>query len=181
MPKYAKMLKDHLTNKEKLLEFANTPLNENCLLVLLKKLPEKLEDPGKFLILYDFSELEEGLALADLGTNINLMPLSTWKKLMLPELIPTRMTFELANRSIAYPVGIAEDVFMQVGRSLLRTDHALVDVHREELTLRVSDENLTFNVESTLKYPHKHEDESINQIDINNTTCEDHFHEVLDV
>ncbi|GJV77023.1 reverse transcriptase domain-containing protein [Tanacetum coccineum] len=205
MPKYAKMLKDLLTNKEKLLELANTPLNENCLAVLLKKLPEKLRDPGKFLILCDFRELEGCLALADLGTSSNLMPLSVWKKLMLPELKPTRMTLELANRSVAYPVGIAEDVFVQVGkftfpadfvvvdydvdprvplilgRPFLWTVRALVDVHGEELILRVSDEKLIFNVESTLKYPHKHGDESINQIDIIDTTCEDHFHEVLNV
>ncbi|GKC61048.1 reverse transcriptase domain-containing protein, partial [Tanacetum coccineum] len=66
MPKYAKMLKDLLSIKEKLLELANTPLNENCLAVLLKKLPEKLRDPRKFLIQCDFSELEECMALADL-------------------------------------------------------------------------------------------------------------------
>ncbi|GJY00848.1 reverse transcriptase domain-containing protein [Tanacetum coccineum] len=99
MPKYAKMLKDLLTNKDKLLELANTPLNENCSAVLLKKLPEKLGDPRKFLIPCDFSEFEECLALADLGASINLMPLSVWKKLMLPELTPTRMTLELANDS----------------------------------------------------------------------------------
>ncbi|GJY44531.1 hypothetical protein Tco_0432744 [Tanacetum coccineum] len=87
MPKYAKMLKDLLTNKEKLLELANTPLNENCSAVPLKKLPEKLE---------------ECLALADLGASITLMPLSVWKKLMLPELMPTRMTLELANQLVAY-------------------------------------------------------------------------------
>ncbi|GKF60339.1 hypothetical protein Tco_0177125, partial [Tanacetum coccineum] len=75
MPKYAKILKDLLTNKEKLLEMANTPLNENCSAVILKKLPEKLGDPGKFLILCDFSELEKCMALADLGASINLMPL----------------------------------------------------------------------------------------------------------
>ncbi|GKD33042.1 reverse transcriptase domain-containing protein [Tanacetum coccineum] len=124
---------------------------------------------------------------------------------MLYELIPTRMTLELANRSVAYPVGIVEDVFVQVGkftfstdfvvvdydvdprvllilgRPFLRTAHALVDVYREELALRVGDEKLIFNVESTLKYPHTHGDESINQIDIINTTYEDHFHEVLNV
>nr|GEV22775.1 reverse transcriptase domain-containing protein [Tanacetum cinerariifolium] len=66
MPKYAKMLKDLLTNKEKLLELANTPLNENCSAILIKKLPEKFKDLGKFLIPYDFSELKECLALADL-------------------------------------------------------------------------------------------------------------------
>ncbi|GJV17774.1 reverse transcriptase domain-containing protein [Tanacetum coccineum] len=177
----------------------------SCSAVLLKKLPEKLGDPGKFLIPCDFSELEECMALADLGASINLMPLSVWKKLMLPELIPTRMTLELANRSVAYPAGIVEDVFVQVGkftflanfvvvdydvdlrvplilrRPFLRTAHALVDVYGEELTLRVGDEKLIFNVESTSKLPHKHVDESINQIDIIDTTCEDHFHKVLNV
>ncbi|GKD19219.1 reverse transcriptase domain-containing protein [Tanacetum coccineum] len=205
MPKYAKMLKDLLSNKEKLLELANTPLNKNCSAIFLKKLPEKLRDPGKFLIPCAFSKLEECLALADLGASINLMPPSVWKNLMLAELIPTRMTLELANRSVAYPVGIAKDVFVQVGkftfpadfvvidydvdprvplilgRPFLRTTRALVDVHGEELTLRVGDEKLIFNVESTLKFPHKHGDESINQIDIIDTTCEDHFHKVLNV
>ncbi|GJV11680.1 reverse transcriptase domain-containing protein [Tanacetum coccineum] len=205
MPKYAKMLKDLLYNKEKLLELANTPLNENCSAVLLKKLPEKLGDHRKFLIPCDFSELEECLALADLGASINLMSLFVWKKLMLPKLKPTRMTLELANRSVAYPTDIVEDVFVQVGkftfladfdvvdydvdprvllilgRPFLRMAHALVDVYEEELTFRVGDEKLVFNVESTLKYPHKHGDESINQIDIIDTTCEDNFHEVLNV
>nr|GEV38222.1 reverse transcriptase domain-containing protein [Tanacetum cinerariifolium] len=126
-PKYAKMLKDLITIKEKLLELANTPLNENCSAVLQKKLLEKLRDPGKFLILCDFSELEECLALADLGASINLMPLSVWKNLMLPKLKPTRMTLELVNRPVAYPVGIAEDVFVQVGNFTFHGDFVVVD------------------------------------------------------
>ncbi|GKE20955.1 reverse transcriptase domain-containing protein, partial [Tanacetum coccineum] len=178
MPKYAKMLKDLFTKKEKLLELANTPLNENYSAVLLNKLPKKLGDPGKFLIPCYFKELEVCMSLADLGASINLMPLFVYQKLKLGELKPTCMSLELANRSVAYPVGIAEDVFVQVdkftfladfvvvdydidprvplilGRPFLRTARALVDVHREELTLRVGDENLTFN---------------------------DHFHEVLNV
>ncbi|GKB14866.1 reverse transcriptase domain-containing protein [Tanacetum coccineum] len=68
-----------------------------------------------------------------------------------------------------------------LGRPYLRTARALVDVHEEELTLRVGDEKLIFNVESILKYPRKHGDESINKIDILDTTCEDYFHEVLNV
>nr|GEV25139.1 hypothetical protein [Tanacetum cinerariifolium] len=127
MLKYAKNLKDLVTNKEKLLELANTPLNENCSAVLLKKLPEKLGDPGKFLILCDFGELEGCLALADLDSIINLMPIFVWKKLMLPELIPTRMTLELANRSVTYPIGIAEDVFVQVGKFTFHADFVVVD------------------------------------------------------
>ncbi|GKD10204.1 reverse transcriptase domain-containing protein [Tanacetum coccineum] len=173
--------------------------------ILLKKLSEKLGDLRKFLIPCDFSELEECLAQADLGASINLIPIYVWKKLMLPELVPTRMTLELANRSVAYLVGIAEDVFVQVskftfpadfvvvdydvdprvslilGRPFLRTARDLVDVYKKELNLRVGDEKLTFNVESTSKYLHKHGDESINHIDIINTTCEGHFHEVLNV
>ncbi|GKF04696.1 reverse transcriptase domain-containing protein, partial [Tanacetum coccineum] len=116
MPKFAKMIKDLLTNKEKLLEMANTPLNENCSAVLLKKLPEKLGDTRRFLIPCDFYGLESCMALADLGASINLMPLSMWKTLSLPELTPTRMTLELVTRTVAYPTGIAEDVFVQVGK-----------------------------------------------------------------
>ncbi|GJR82561.1 reverse transcriptase domain-containing protein [Tanacetum coccineum] len=204
MPKYAKMVKDLLTIKEKLLELVNTSLNENCSAVLLKKLPEKLGDTGRFLIPYDFHELESCIALADIGASINLMPLYVWKKLILSELTPTRMTLELATRTVTYPAGIAEDVFVQVtkftfpadfvavdydvdprvplilGRHFLRTTYALVDVHGEELTLRVGDEKLVFNVESTSKYPRKHRDESIHMIDILDTTCEDYFHEETD-
>ncbi|GKD63875.1 hypothetical protein Tco_1305983 [Tanacetum coccineum] len=76
MPIYAKMLKDLLSNEEKLLELANTPLNENYSAVLLKKLPKKLRDHEKFLIPCDFNELDEYMALANLDASINLMPLS---------------------------------------------------------------------------------------------------------
>ncbi|GJS26754.1 reverse transcriptase domain-containing protein [Tanacetum coccineum] len=89
MPKFASMFKSLLNNKEKLFDLAKTPVNENCSAVILKKLPEKLGDPDKFLIPCDFPELVECLALADLGASINLMPLSIWKKLSLPELTPT--------------------------------------------------------------------------------------------
>nr|GEV00066.1 reverse transcriptase domain-containing protein [Tanacetum cinerariifolium] len=80
IPKYQKMFKALLSNKEKFQELANTPLNENCSTVILKKLPEKLGDPEKFLIPCGFSELK-CKALADLGASINLMPLFVWNKL----------------------------------------------------------------------------------------------------
>ncbi|GKE78776.1 hypothetical protein Tco_1544896, partial [Tanacetum coccineum] len=89
MPKFAKMVKDLLTNKEKLLEMENTPLNENCSVVLLKKLPEKLGDTGRFLITCDFYGLKSCMALANLGASFNLMPLSVWKTLSLPDLSST--------------------------------------------------------------------------------------------
>ncbi|GJZ80765.1 reverse transcriptase domain-containing protein [Tanacetum coccineum] len=133
------------------------------------------------------------------------MSLSVWKKLMLPELVPTRMTLELANRSIAYPAGIAEDVFVQVGkftfpadfvvvdydvdprvplilgRPFLRTARALVDVYGEELILRDGDEKLIFHADSTSKHPQKHGNESINMINFIDITCEDRFEEVLQI
>nr|GEW87511.1 reverse transcriptase domain-containing protein [Tanacetum cinerariifolium] len=89
MPKFGPTIKTLLSNKDKLFELARTPLNEHCSMVLLKKLPEKLEDPDKFLIPCDFLRMAECLALADLGASINLMPLSVWNKLSLPELSPT--------------------------------------------------------------------------------------------
>ncbi|GJS69073.1 reverse transcriptase domain-containing protein [Tanacetum coccineum] len=136
MPKFTSMFKSLLNNKEKLFDLAKTPVNKNCSAVILKKLPEKLGDPDKFLIPCDFPELVECLALADLGASINLMPLSIWKKLSLPELTPTQMILELADRSTTSPSGIAE-----------RMARPLIDVYGEELTLRVDDEAITFKVE----------------------------------
>ncbi|GJZ41056.1 reverse transcriptase domain-containing protein [Tanacetum coccineum] len=197
IPKFASTFKSLLSNKEKLFKFVNTPLNENCSAVHLKKLPEKHGDPDRFLIPCDFPELDKCLALADLGASINLMPLSIWKKLSLSELTLTRMTLELANRSIAYPVGVSEDVFVKVGkfyfltdfvvvdydvdprvplilgRPFLRTARALIDVHGEELILRNGNEQLIIHADNTSKHPHKH------RINFINITCEDCFYKVL--
>ncbi|GJU89531.1 reverse transcriptase domain-containing protein [Tanacetum coccineum] len=97
MPNFASMFKSLLNNKEKLFDLVKTPVNENCSVVILKKLPEKLGDPGKFLIPCDFQGMVECSALADLGTSINIMPLSIWKKLSLPDPTSTQMTLELAD------------------------------------------------------------------------------------
>ncbi|GJW02824.1 reverse transcriptase domain-containing protein [Tanacetum coccineum] len=203
MPKFASTLKSLISNKEKLFELARTPLNEHCSAVLLKKLPEKLGDPGKFLIPCDFPGMDECLALADLGASINLMPLSVWKKLSLPELTPTCMTLELADRSISRPIGIAEDVYVKVGkfqfpadfvvvdfdadprvplilgRSFLKTGRALIDVYEGELTLRVGKEAVTFNLDQTSRYSSNYDDNSVNRIDVIDMACEEYSQEVL--
>nr|GEX52492.1 DNA-directed DNA polymerase [Tanacetum cinerariifolium] len=127
MPKFASTIKSLLANKDKLFELAKVPLNENCSAMLLKKLPKKLGDPGKFLIPCDFPRMEVCHALADLRASINLMPLSIWKKLSLPELTPTRMTLELADRSITRPKGVAENVFVKVEKFHFPTDFVVVD------------------------------------------------------
>nr|GEW78832.1 reverse transcriptase domain-containing protein [Tanacetum cinerariifolium] len=157
--------------------------------IILKKLPEKLGDPGKFLIPCDFPGLVECLALADLGASINLMPLSIWEKLSLTELTPTQMILELADRSTTRPAGVAEDVFVKVGkfhfptdfvvvdcvvdprvplilgRPFLRTGRAMIDVYGKELTLRVDDESIMFKVGQTSKYSYN-DTALINQIDV---------------
>nr|GEU31020.1 reverse transcriptase domain-containing protein [Tanacetum cinerariifolium] len=170
----------------------NTPLNENFSTVILKKLPEKLGDLRKFLIPCGFSEFK-CKALVDLGASINLMPLSVWKKLGLPELISTRMTLELANRAICTLTRIARDVFILVGkftfpayfsivdyesdprvplilgRPFLWTARALIDVHREKMILRDSDERLTLNMRyDTSSYSNQPQKESINLINVFN-------------
>nr|GEY05763.1 reverse transcriptase domain-containing protein [Tanacetum cinerariifolium] len=127
IPKFASTFKSLLSNKEKLFELANTPLTENCSADLLKKLPEKLGDPRRFLIPCDFQGLESCMALADLGASMKLMPLYVCKKLYLPDLTPSHMTLVLATRSYAYPAGIAEDVFMQVGKFTFQVDFVFVD------------------------------------------------------
>ncbi|GJZ38442.1 reverse transcriptase domain-containing protein [Tanacetum coccineum] len=203
MPKFASTIKSLLTNKDKLFELAKIPLNENCSAMLLKKLPEKLRDPGKFLIPCDFLVMDVCHALADLGASINLMPLSIWKNISLPELTPTRMTLELADRSITRPKGVAEDVLVKVGkfhfptdfvvvdfdsdphvplilgRSFLRTGRALIDVYEEEITLWVNDEAVTFNLNQTTRYSSTYDDMPVNQIDYIDVTCEEYAQEVL--
>nr|GEV13972.1 reverse transcriptase domain-containing protein [Tanacetum cinerariifolium] len=160
MPKFGPLIKSLLTNKDKLCELARTPLNEYCSAVLLKKLPEKLGDPDKFLIPCDFPGKAKWLTLADLDASINLMPLSVWNKLSLPDLTPTCMTLELVDRLISHPVRVVEDVYVKVGtfhfpadfvvvnfdadprvplileRSFLKTGRALIYVFKGELTLR---------------------------------------------
>nr|GEY11185.1 reverse transcriptase domain-containing protein [Tanacetum cinerariifolium] len=71
MPKFGPTIKTLLTYKDKLSELFRTPLNEHCSAVLLKKFPEKLMDPGKFLIPCDFLGMDECLALADLGAIVD--------------------------------------------------------------------------------------------------------------
>ncbi|GKA68277.1 reverse transcriptase domain-containing protein [Tanacetum coccineum] len=202
MPKFASMFKSLLNNKEKLFELAKTPVNVNCSVVILKKLLEKLIDPEKFLIPCDFPELVECLALADLGAIINLMPLSIWEKLSLPELTSKQMILELADRSTTRLAGIAEEFFVRVGkfhfpvdfvvvdyivdprvplilrRPFLKTAHALIDVYGEELTLRVDDEAKTFKVGQTWRYSYN-DDKSVNRIDVIDVSCEEYAQEVL--
>nr|GFB65588.1 reverse transcriptase domain-containing protein [Tanacetum cinerariifolium] len=127
MPKFASTLKALIRNKEKLSEMARTSMNEHCSAVILNNLPKKLGDPDKFLIPCEFPGMDECLLLVDLGASINLMPLSVWKELALPELTPTCMTLELADHSVSKLIGISKDVSVKVGMFHFPTDFVVVD------------------------------------------------------
>nr|GEU58507.1 reverse transcriptase domain-containing protein [Tanacetum cinerariifolium]GEU99005.1 reverse transcriptase domain-containing protein [Tanacetum cinerariifolium] len=167
------------------------------------KLPKNLGDPCKFLIPCDFPGMAECLALEGLGASINLMPFSVWKRLSLPDLTPTYMTLELADRSISRPVGVAEDVYVKVGsfhfpadfvvvdfdvdprvplilrRSFLKTGKALIDVFEGDLTLRVGKEAITFNLDQTSRYSANYSDMTAKRINVIDMACEEYSQEVL--
>nr|GEW77032.1 hypothetical protein [Tanacetum cinerariifolium] len=191
-----------LNNKDKLIELTKTPLNENCSAVVLKKLSKKLGDPRRFLIPCDFLEFDNCLALADLGASINLMHLSIWKKLRLPTLNDTKMVLELADRTISKPTGIAENVFVKVGkfyfpadfvvldfiadprvplilgRPFFSTAHALIDVYEWEIILRHDEQSLTLKCGDTHSISYNNF-ESLNKIDLIDATYEEYSQEVL--
>nr|GEU44641.1 reverse transcriptase domain-containing protein [Tanacetum cinerariifolium] len=173
MPKFALMFKKVLNNKDKLIELTKTPLNENCSAVVLKKLPEKRGDPGRFL-----------------------------KKLRLPTLNDMKMVLELADRTISKPTGVAENVFVKVGkfyfpvdfvvldfvanprvplilgRPFLSTAHALIDVYEGEIILRHDDQSLTLKCGDTPSISYNNF-ESLNKVDLIDATCEEYSQEVL--
>nr|GEZ74630.1 reverse transcriptase domain-containing protein [Tanacetum cinerariifolium] len=203
MPKFASTLKALIGNKEKLSEMAQTPMNEHCSTVILNELPKKLGDPGKFLIPCKFPRMDECLALADLGASINLMPLFVWKELSLPEHTPTCMTLELVDRLVSKPIGITKDVKVKVGmfyfpadfvvvgfepdprvplilgRCFLKTGRALIDVHKGELTLRIENEAMTYNLDQTSRYSANYDQMTANKNDVTDEACEEYFQEVL--
>nr|GEW08447.1 reverse transcriptase domain-containing protein [Tanacetum cinerariifolium] len=200
MPKFASTLKALIGNKEKLSKMARTPMNEHCLAIILNKLPRKLGDPKKFLIPCEFPGMDECLALADLGASINLMPLSVWEGLSLSKLTPTYMTLKLADRLVSKPIGIAKDFSFKVGvfhfpadfvvvdfepdprvplilgRCFLKTDRALIDVHKGELTLRIRNEAITYNLDQTVRYSANYNQMTANKIDV---IYEDYSQEIL--
>ncbi|GJV80401.1 DNA-directed DNA polymerase [Tanacetum coccineum] len=182
MPKYAKFLKGLLTDKAKLEEAFKIIINERCSAILLNKLSSKEKDPGSFTIPCDIGQLHIDNALADLGASISLMPYTMYKKLGLGEPKATRMSLELADRSIQYPRRIIENVLIKVdkfvipidfvildmledsrvsiilGRPFLATARAMIDVFNKKITLRVGDDEVIFDVDQSIKRPTTEDD-----------------------
>ena len=149
----------------------------NCSAILQNSLPEKMQDLGSFTIPCEIRHADVGKTLCDSGASINLIPLSVAKRPSLGKLTPIAMTLQMADRTLAHPEGILEYVLIKVGnlvslvdfvvidikedkqvpplfgRPFLATGVALIDVKRGELTLRVGDEAVHFNLNHSLKQP----------------------------
>ncbi|KAL0367422.1 UNVERIFIED_CONTAM: hypothetical protein Sradi_3632300 [Sesamum radiatum] len=199
MPSSAKFLKEVLSTKRKWEGGETVKLNEECSAILQNKLPPKLKDPGSFYIPCTIGNIDFDKVLCDLGASVNLMPYSIFKRLGMHELTPSIITLQLADRSIKYPGGITENVLVKVGkfvipvdfivldmeedknmplilgRPFLATSRALVDVQKGQLTLRVNDEHVVFNVFKPMKYLYKKEHD-IFAIDNINTFGTDNVH-----
>ena len=177
MPLYAKFMKEILSRKRKFVEEGIVSLTATCSAVIQNSLPEKMQDPGSFTIPCEIGHADMGKALCDSGASINLMPFAVAKRLSLGELTPTAMTLQMADKTLAHPEGILEDMLIKVGkfiflvdfividieedkqvpmmlgRHFLATGAALIDVKKGELTLRVGDEVVHFNLNHSLKQP----------------------------
>ena len=177
MPIYAKFLKEILNKKRKIAEEGIVNLTATCSVVIQLKLPTKMKDLGSFTIPFSIGKYEFKKALCDSGASINLMPLSVVQRLSLGKLTPIAITLQMADRSMAQPEGILEDVFVKVGkfifpvdfvimkmeedaqvplllgRPFLATGAALIDVQKGELTLRVGNEVVHFNINRSLEHP----------------------------
>ncbi|KAK5786136.1 hypothetical protein PVK06_040765 [Gossypium arboreum] len=202
MPTYAKFLKELLTNKRKFEELSTVELNEECSAILQNKLPTKLKDLGSFTIPCLISSLNVENTLPDLGASINLMPYKMFKQLGLGEPKLTRMSIQLADRTVKYPNGIIEDVLVKVdkfifpidfvvldmdedvevplilGRPFLATARAVIDVGEGKLVLRVGDEEIIFKIYDAMRFS-KEQDDSCYFIDSIDHTTQDSLQEII--
>ncbi|XP_052623636.1 uncharacterized protein LOC128128938 [Lactuca sativa] len=168
---YAKFLQDLLDTRQQLNENSKVILSEQSSKAVLREIPKKMGDPGRLTLPCEFGNNMKVYALADSEASINLMPYSFYQKLNIQKLKATKMSIYMANRSVTQPRGIVEDIIVKIGkfifpinfvvldmkedpnvpiilgRSLLNTAGALVDIHESKLTLRVGDENEIFGIE----------------------------------
>ena len=177
MTHYEKFMKEILSRKRMIAEEGIVSLTATCNVVIQKSLPEKMQDPGNFTIPCKIRQADMGNALCDSGASINLMPLFVAKRLSLGELTPITMTLQTEDRTLAHLEGILEDVLIKVGKFIFPTNFvvidieedkqvalllgrpflaigaALIDAKKGELTLRVRDEAVHFNLNHSLKQP----------------------------
>ena len=176
MSLYSKFLKDLLTKKSKYIHSDNTVVEGKYSAVIQRILPPKHKDPGSVTIPCFIGPVSPGKALIDLGTNINLMPLSMCRRIEELEIMPTRMTLQLADRSITRPYGVIEDVLVRVqqftfpanfvvidieedaeiplilGRPFMLTANCVVDIGKANLEMGIDDQKITFKLFDAAKH-----------------------------
>ena len=131
MPLYTKFLKDMLTKKNKYIYSDTIVVEGNCSAVIQRILPPKHKDPDSVTIPCFVVEVSVGKALIDLRANINLMSLSMCWRLGELEIMPTRMTLELADRSVTRPYGVIKDVLVQVKHLIFPVDFVVMDIEED--------------------------------------------------
>jgi hypothetical protein len=131
MPLYAKNLKHVLSKKRKIKDNETIALTRECSVVIQKKLPPKLKDPGSFSIPCVIGKETIDKAMCDLGASVSLLPLSLLKKIGIGDLKPTKMTLQLADHSIIYPAGVLEDIPIKVGKFYIPADFVVVDIKED--------------------------------------------------
>ncbi|GJW38481.1 reverse transcriptase domain-containing protein [Tanacetum coccineum] len=203
MPNYGKFLKEFISNKQKIKQISAAFSSDESSAMIQNKVPPKLGDPGSFLIPCNFNKTFSCNALADLGASINLMPYSLYAKLSLETLKPTKMSVRLADRSFQYPVGIAENMLVEVGkftfpadfvilemeedskvplilgRPFLHTADAVIRVKQKQLNLGVGTERMIFNIDSAMKHSYSNDDTCFS-IDVIDEILEEDFDALLD-
>ncbi|XP_048228983.1 uncharacterized protein LOC125369806 [Ricinus communis] len=202
MPRYTRFLKEILTNKRKLEDLGLVTLDEECSTILQNKLPLKMRDLVSFIVPHIISDLHINDVLADLGASINLMPSSLFEKLGLSEPKPTRMSIQLAYRTVKFPKGIVKDVLIKVdkfifpvdfvvmdmegessvplilGRPFLPISRIVIDVCDEKLQLRVGDETITFDLSTSMRHSLDHDD-TVYPVDVLDDIVESQLQEIL--
>ena len=131
MPLYAKFLKGILSKKRKIAKDGIVNLTATRSAIIQQKLPAKIKDPGSFTIPSSIGKYEFKKALCDSGASINLMPLLVVQRLSLKELTPTAITLQMADRSMAQPEGILEDVLVKVGKFVFPVDFVLMQMEED--------------------------------------------------
>nr|GEX40312.1 reverse transcriptase domain-containing protein [Tanacetum cinerariifolium] len=203
MPNYEEFLKELISNKNKIKQIFAAFLSDGSSAMIQNKVPPKVRDSGNFLIPCNFNKAFSCNALANLGVSINLMPYSLYAKLSLETLKHTKMIVRLANRSFQYPVGIAENMLVEVGkftfpvdfvilemeedskvplilrRPFLHTANAVIRVKQKQLNLRIMTKRVIFNIDSAMKHSYSNDDTYFN-IDVIDEILEEDFDALLD-
>ncbi|GKC89083.1 reverse transcriptase domain-containing protein, partial [Tanacetum coccineum] len=203
MPNYGKFLKEVISNKHKIKQISAAFLSDESSAMIQNKVSPKLGDPGSFLIPCNFNKTFSCNALADLGASINLIPYSLYAKLSLETLKPTNISVRLTDRSFQYPVGIAENMLIEVGkftfpvdfvilemeedskvplilgRPFLYTDDAVIRVKQKQLNLGVRTEQMIFNIDSAMKHSYSNND-TCSSIDVIYEILKEDFTALLD-